>query len=112
EREDRSRHAGAGRQVAQRRLPRREMDKAVKGAAFGIFMNAGQMCWAGSRLLVHDSIHDKFVADLAKFAATWKLGNPLDKDTRMGPLVSKGHLATVQKYVDVGKSEGATLAAG
>ena len=91
-------------------FPDANLDKAVKGAAFGIFMNAGQMCWAGSRLLVHESIHDKFVDDLAKFASTWKLGNPLDKDTRMGPLVSKGHRETVLKYVGIGEQEGAKLA--
>ena len=93
-------------------FPDANLDKAVKGAAFGIFMNAGQMCWAGSRLLVHESVHDKFVEDLKKLASTWKLGSGLDKDARMGPLVSKAHLATVQKYVEVGKAEGATLAAG
>jgi acyl-CoA reductase-like NAD-dependent aldehyde dehydrogenase len=90
-------------------FPDANLDKAVKGAAFGIFMNAGQMCWAGSRLLVHESIHDKFVADLAKFAQTWKMGNPLEKDVRMGPLVSKGHLATVTKYVEVAAQEGGKL---
>ena len=90
-------------------FPDANLDKAIKGAAFGIFMNAGQMCWAGSRLLVHESIHDKFVDDLAKFASTWKLGNPLEKDTRMGPLVSKGHRESVVKYVGVGEQEGAKL---
>ena len=90
-------------------FPDANLDKAVKGAAFGIFMNAGQMCWAGSRLLLHESIHDKFVDDLAKFASTWKLGNPLEKDTRMGPLVSKGHRESVLKYVGIGEQEGARL---
>ena len=93
-------------------FPDANLEKAVKSAAFGIFMNAGQMCWAGSRLLVHESIHDEFVAKLAAFAKTWKLGNGLEKDTRMGPLVSKGHLESVMKYIEVGKQEGATLYAG
>lgn len=93
-------------------FPDANLDKAVKGAAFGIFMNAGQMCWAGSRLLVHESIHDRFVADLAKFAGTWKLGNGLDKDARMGPLVSQKHRESVMRYVEAGKHEGATLALG
>lgn len=91
-------------------FPDANLDKAVKGAAFGIFMNAGQMCWAGSRLLVHESIHDKFVEDLVKFAQGWKLGDPLAKDTRMGPLVSKSHLETVLKYIGIGETEGAKLA--
>ena len=93
-------------------FPDANLDKAVKGAAFGIFMNAGQMCWAGSRLLVHESIHDRFVADLVKFASGWKLGSGLDKDTRMGPLVSKAHLDNVLRYVEIGKAEGATVALG
>jgi acyl-CoA reductase-like NAD-dependent aldehyde dehydrogenase len=91
-------------------FPDANLDKAVKGAAFGVFMNAGQMCWAGSRLLVHESIHDKFVADLVKLAQSWKLGSPLDKDTRMGPLASKGHLETVRKFIEIGEQEGAKLA--
>ena len=93
-------------------FPDANLDKAVKSAAFGIFMNAGQMCWAGSRLLLHESIHDDFVQKLAAFAKTWKLGNGLEKDTRMGPLVSQAHLKTVMGYVDAGKSEGATVALG
>lgn len=93
-------------------FPDANLDRAVKGAAFGIFMNAGQMCWAGSRLLLHESIHDDFVQKLAAFAGSWKLGNGAEKDTRMGPLVSEGHLKSVLEYVDVGKSEGATLVSG
>ena len=91
-------------------FPDANLEKAVKGAAFGIFMNAGQMCWAGSRLLLHESIHDKFVEDLAKLAQTWKLGNPLEKDTRMGPLVSAKHRETVLSYIAVGEKEGGKLA--
>ena len=90
-------------------FPDANLDKAVKGAAFGIFMNAGQMCWAGSRLLLHESIHDTFVEQLAKLAQTWKLGDPLAKDTRMGPLVSMKHRQTVLDYIKVGEQEGAKL---
>ncbi len=93
-------------------FPDANLEKAVKGAAFGIFMNAGQMCWAGSRLLVHESIHDSFVQKLADFAKGWKQGSGLDKDVRMGPLVSKGHHKTVSSYVEKGKAEGAKLALG
>ncbi|MHB8604131.1 MAG: aldehyde dehydrogenase family protein [Thermoplasmatota archaeon] len=89
-----------------------DLEKAVKGVAYGIFLNAGQMCWAGSRALVHASVHDAFVAKLAEFAKTWKMGSGLEKDTRLGPLVSRGHRESVMKYIEVGKSEGATLAAG
>lgn len=91
-------------------FPDANLDKAVKGAGFGIFMNAGQMCWAGSRLLVHESVHDAFVAKLVDFAGTWKLGNPFEKDTRMGPLVSMKHRETVLNYIAIGEKEGARLA--
>jgi acyl-CoA reductase-like NAD-dependent aldehyde dehydrogenase len=91
-------------------FPDANLEKAAKGVAFGIFMNAGQMCWAGSRLLVHESIHDKFVDDVKKFAQTWKLGSGLEKDTRMGPLVSQGHRESVLKHVGIGEKEGARLA--
>ena len=90
-------------------FPDANLEKAVKGVGFGVFMNAGQMCWAGSRLLVHESIHDKFVEDLVKFAAGWKLGDPLAKETRMGPLVSQKHRETVTEYIKVGEKEGAKL---
>jgi len=93
-------------------FPDANLDKAVKGAAFGIFMNAGQMCWAGSRLLVHESVHDEFVKKLADFARGWKAGSGLEKDTRIGPLVSQGHHQTVMGYVEKGKHEGAKLALG
>ncbi len=89
-----------------------DIEKAAKGAAFGIFMNAGQMCWAGSRLLVHESVHDALVEKLVAFARTWKIGPGLEKDSRLGPLVSKDHLAKVMGYVDVGAREGATLTMG
>jgi len=90
-------------------FPDANLEKAVKGVAFGIFMNAGQMCWAGSRLLVHESIAEAFLDQLVKLAGTWKLGNPAEKDTRMGPLVSMKHRESVVKYIEVGEKEGAKL---
>ncbi|HWG89509.1 MAG TPA: aldehyde dehydrogenase family protein [Candidatus Thermoplasmatota archaeon] len=93
-------------------FPDADIDKAVKGAFYGIFLNAGQMCWAGSRLFVHESIHDEFVQKLVKMAEGWKLGAGQDKDTRMGPLVSKEQQDRVLEYVNIGLKEGATLAFG
>jgi aldehyde dehydrogenase (NAD+) len=93
-------------------FPDADLDKAVKGAIFGIFLNAGQMCWAGSRLLVHESVHDAFVEKLVAQAKALKVGPGMDKDSRMGPLVSKGHLESVMKHVESGRQEGATLACG
>jgi len=93
-------------------FPDADLDKAAKGAWYGAFMNAGQMCWAGSRLLVHESVHDEVVQRLSKMAEGWKLGPGLEKDTRMGPVVSAEQKAKALEYVDVGKREGAKLAFG
>lgn len=89
-----------------------DLDKAAKGAWYGAFLNAGQMCWAGSRLLVHDSVHDEVVQRLAKMAEGWKLGPGDAKDTRMGPLVAPERVKAVMGYVEAGKAEGAKLLFG
>lgn len=88
------------------------LDNAVKGAALGAFMNAGQMCWAGSRVLVHESVHDKFVAAFKQRVEGLKMGAGADPNTRLGPLVSTGQRDRVAKYVEVGTGEGAKLIAG
>lgn len=93
-------------------MPDADLDKAAKAAQFGIFANAGQMCWATSRLLVHDSVHDDVVQKVAKLANGLKLGPGLAETTQMGPLVSRGQRETVQEFVEKGKSEGAKLVAG
>jgi acyl-CoA reductase-like NAD-dependent aldehyde dehydrogenase len=88
------------------------IENAVKGAALGAFMNAGQMCWAGSRVLVHESIHDRFVEAFKARVEGLKLGSGTDPNTRLGPLVSTGQRDRVAKYVDLGQKEGAKLLAG
>jgi aldehyde dehydrogenase (NAD+) len=93
-------------------LPDADLDAAVKAAASGIFFNAGQVCSAGSRILVHDSIHDEVVERLAARADMVRLGDPKDSATAMGPLISEGQMKRVLDYIDVGKSEGARIAAG
>ena len=93
-------------------FPDANLENAVKGAALGAFMNAGQMCWAGSRILVHQSIHDAFVESLKKRVEGLKVGTGTDPNTRVGPLVSTNQRDRVHKYVDVGKKEGATLLFG
>ncbi len=93
-------------------FPDADLDRAVKGVAHGIFLNAGQMCWAGSRLLVPQDIHDDFVEDLASYAGKWPLGHGLEKGTRMGPLASASHRESVEDYIRQGEEEGATLALG
>jgi aldehyde dehydrogenase (NAD+) len=89
-----------------------DLDIAVPGAAMGVFGNSGQVCVAGTRLFVQRSIQDEFVERLNKFSATLKVGNGLDPDVNLGPLVSKKQLDQVLGYVDIGAGEGAQLAFG
>ena len=90
-----------------------DLEQAAKWAHIGIMYNQGQVCTATSRILVHDSVYDKFVA-LFKEAvkSTSKVGNPFADDTFQGPQVTKAQYDRVLSYIESGKSEGATLAAG
>src|SRR5207247_2186026 len=89
-----------------------KMDRAVKGALWGAFQNAGQMCWAGSKLFVHDSIASAFLAKLKEQTEKLRLGPGLKEDVQMGPLVSRDHAASVAKAIDEGVSRGAKVLAG
>ncbi|WP_082232259.1 betaine-aldehyde dehydrogenase [Halobacillus massiliensis] len=89
-----------------------DFDTAVDQALNAVFFHAGQVCSAGSRLLVEDSIHDKFVEKLVERASRIKLGNGFDEDTESGPLISKEHRDKVESFVEIGKQEGAHLALG
>ncbi len=89
-----------------------DIDAAVKGAVMGIFYNTGQACTAGSRLLVEESIHDEFMERLIQRARGMTPGDPFDKGTRMGPLVSQEQLDRVLGYVEKGRAEGAELVLG
>jgi gamma-glutamyl-gamma-aminobutyraldehyde dehydrogenase len=90
-----------------------DLDTAVQFAVNGIYANKGEMCSAGSRLLVDARIHDEFVARFkAKTEATFTIGDPLDPSTTMGPLVSRHQQKGVLSYIDVAKQEGAKLALG
>lgn len=89
-----------------------QMDKAVEGAALGILFNQGQVCCAGSRLLVQRSIYDKFLEQLkAKFEAV-KVGDPLDPNTQMGCQINEKHMEKILSFVGVGTSQGARLLTG
>jgi aldehyde dehydrogenase (NAD+) len=88
------------------------IDAAVRAAASGIFFNAGQVCSAGSRILVQDAVHDEVVERLAGLARAVRVGDPQDTSTTMGPLISAKQMATVLDYIDIGEREGATVAAG
>jgi aldehyde dehydrogenase (NAD+) len=89
-----------------------DMEAALRGAMTGIFYNKGEVCAAGSRLLVEQRVHDEFVGKLVDRVKGLKVGDPMDKGTRMGPVVSAQQLQTVLGYVEAGRREGATLAAG
>lgn len=89
-----------------------DFDTAVDQALNAVFFHAGQVCSAGSRLLVEDSIHDRFVKALLARVKTIKLGNGFDEGTQSGPLISAEHRAKVENYVEIAKAEGAKLAAG
>ncbi len=93
-------------------FPDANLDAAVKAAASGIFFNSGQVCSAGSRILVHEKIHDEMVERLAERARTVRIGNPREAGTAMGPLVSEVQMKRVLDYIEIGRKEGARIAAG
>ncbi len=84
-----------------------DLDVAVVGAVSGIFAATGQTCVAGSRLLVQQSIKEKFVAKLLDMVRAAKIGNPADPDTNIGPVTTPDQFAKVVKYIDIARSEGA-----
>ena len=88
-----------------------DFEAAIDGALFGIFINQGEVCSAGSRVLVQRSIYPKFLEAMTEKARGIKLGPPLDRSTKMGPLVSKDDTDRVFAYQQLGKSE-AKLALG
>jgi aldehyde dehydrogenase (NAD+) len=88
------------------------IDNAVRAAASGIFFNTGQVCSAGSRILAHSDVYDEVVERLAARAKALKVGDPSERETTMGPLVSAAQVKTVLDYVDIGRSEGASLVTG
>ncbi len=89
-----------------------DLDKAAEAVAWGIFFNQGEVCNAGSRLLVHEDIRDDFIARVAKVAANIQPGNPLDAGTKMGAMVDETQMDRVLGYIESGKSEGASVALG
>ncbi len=88
------------------------LDAAVAGAHFGLYFNQGQCCCAGSRLYVHEKIHDKFVDKIVALNKTRKLGDPLDPETEQGPQVNKEQFDKILGYIDSGKKEGAQCITG
>ena len=89
-----------------------DLDAAVKGATIGIFYGKGEVCAAGSRLLVARSVADEFVDRVVERAEKLRPDDPLDPKTRFGAIVSKSQLETVLSYIEIGKKEGARLRTG
>ncbi|MBA0087244.1 MAG: aldehyde dehydrogenase family protein, partial [Acidobacteria bacterium Pan2503] len=86
-------------------FPDADWEAAVDGALFGVFINQGEVCSAGSRILVDKKIYSKFVDAMTEKAKRIKLGAPLERETKMGPLVSKEQYDRVTSYLDLGKKE-------
>ena len=89
-----------------------DFEAAIDGALFGVFINQGEVCSAGSRILVERKIYSKFVEAMTAKAKTIRLGPPLERETKMGPLVSREQYDRVNSYVAVGKNEAKLCAGG
>jgi len=88
------------------------LDAAVNGSAFAIFHNQGQACIAGSRLLLQEKIADEFLERFLALARSIRIGNPLDRNTEMGPLTSPGHRDRVISYIQVAREQGSKILTG
>jgi len=93
-------------------LPDADLEAAADGALFACYLHAGQACEAGTRLLLPESLHDRFVERLIARAASIRLGDPIELDTDLGPVISAAQQRRVLEYIELGQREGATLAFG
>jgi aldehyde dehydrogenase (NAD+) len=89
-----------------------DLDAAVPGAAMAVFANSGQICSAGTRLFVESKVYDEFVGRVAEFGQKLQVGNGLDPNTQIGPLVSAQQMERVSGYLAIGQKEGARALAG
>jgi betaine-aldehyde dehydrogenase len=89
-----------------------DFEAAIDGALFGVFINQGEVCSAGSRILVEQKIYSKFVEAMTEKAKKIKLGPPIERDTKMGPLVSKEQYERVRSYQELGKKEAKVASGG
>ncbi len=93
-------------------FPDGDLEAAAKAAFFGIFANKGEVCSAGSRLLLHESIHDEFVEKVAARARKMRVGDPLDPKTEMGSQISNTQMERILGYIKSGVDDGAQLVCG
>ena len=89
-----------------------DLDAAVAGSLRGVFLNQGEVCLAGSRILVQRSVYEEFCARLVEGLSDWTVGDPFDAGTRVGPLVSREHMEKVLSYIDIAEEEGAKRLVG
>lgn len=89
-----------------------DLDEAVAASLRGIFSNQGEVCLAGSRIMVQRPVYEEFLARFVEGAEAWKIGDPLDPSTQMGPLVTTEHLDKVLGYIELAQTEGAKLLTG
>ena len=94
------------------RARKSDIDAAIDNAVTAAFLHSGQVCSAGTRLIVERSIHDRVVNEIVRRAGNISLGGPDDELAETGPLISKAHLMNVALYVEKGVAEGATLLVG
>jgi acyl-CoA reductase-like NAD-dependent aldehyde dehydrogenase len=89
-----------------------DLDDALDGVLFGIYFNQGECCVAGARLLIEDSVADRFVDELLERARSLRVGDPMDESTDVGALIHPGHMEKVLGYIERGREEGASLLLG
>jgi aldehyde dehydrogenase (NAD+) len=93
-------------------FPDANLKYAAKAICFGIFMNAGQMCWAGSRLIVHEDVHDELVDAVVAEVSKWKVGPGMAEGVRIGSLVHTSHRSEVLEKLALGLSQGGKVVCG
>ena len=93
-------------------LPDADLDMVAQGALWGVYMNAGQACESGTRLLVHEDIYDVLLEKLVERSAKVSVGDPMDPSTGMGPMTSEAHFRKVMGYIDSAIAEGGRVACG
>jgi acyl-CoA reductase-like NAD-dependent aldehyde dehydrogenase len=89
-----------------------DLDAAANGVIAGVFAATGQTCMAGSRVVVHEDVKDALIERVVSRARTIKIGNPMDRDTEMGPMATDKQYATVLSHFESARSDGATIACG
>jgi acyl-CoA reductase-like NAD-dependent aldehyde dehydrogenase len=93
-------------------FPDATIDSAVEGTLFTVFMNQGQTCTAGTRLVIHEEIKNEFLDKLVARIEGLRIGDPLNENTQIGAVITEKQLKKIEEYIEIGKNEGATLLTG